>query len=254
MNDPHVVALHYKIVHDSWMDYSEAEHCDLQEDAFDVHVEDGLVRFMMKKHFATQRQAQDFVEGYILSWELDAVLRRQPGAFKLQFDRAEVEDRSPTPGVVSLGPITISSGVPRVSAQLCVSPPAYPQPPTTPLGRDANIERMLQRYVRYREGRALLPDIANFCLSVLETLAGGRKAASKRYGIAKPILARVGMLCASKGGDDARKGKGTSQDFTQLEKQFLENAVKAMIRRAAEFVHDPKLSFQQLTASDFPSA
>ena len=235
------------------MDYSEAERCSLKEDAFDVRVEEGWVTFTMKTHCPTPEQAREFVEGYILSWELDALLRRDPGAFKLQFDRAEVEDRSPSPGVVSLGPITIRSGVPRVRAQLQVSPPGYPQPPGTPLGHDADVERMVQRYVRYREGRGLLPDTANFCLTVLEHLAGGRNEASKRYGIAKPVLGKVGELCDAKGGDDARKGKGTSQDLAQLEEQFLEAAVKAMIRRAAEFVHDPTLSFQQLTSSDFPS-
>ena len=252
MNDPHVVALHFKIVHDSGIDYSRAGPSDIQEDSFDIHVEDGGVRFAMKEHFATEQQARHFVEDYIRSWELDALLRGNPGSFTLEFVRSEVKDRSPTPGVVSLGPVTIRSGVPRVRAQLTVRPPGYPQPPVNPLGRSDQIDAMVWRYVRYRPRGRGLPDLANFCLTVLEGLAGGRKGASKRYGIAETVFGRVGELCANKGGEDARKGKGVSHDFTQNERQFLDQAVKEMIRRAAEFEHDPCVSFKQLTRSDFP--
>ena len=96
--------------------------------------------------------------------------------------------------------------------------------------------------------------MAQFLLTVLEAAAGNRSAASQRYGISNRVLDRVGVLCDSKGGDDARKAKGRDHPLTQQEKQFLEEVVRAMIRRAAEFAHDPDVSFVPLTASDFPGA
>ena len=252
MNDPHVVALHYRIEHAAGVDYSKACPIDLREDAFDVHVEDGQVRFSMKTHFATERDARRVVEDYVWSWELDGLLKGGPGRFKLRFDRADIEDRSPTPGVISVAarPITVTW---RISeAQGTVLPPNYPSPPASPLGRSPDVESMCRRYVDYRQGRELITGMANFCLTVLEAAAGGRSAASQRYGIANKVLGRVGSLCDSKGGDDARKAKGLQHPLTQQEKQFLEQVVQAMIRRAAELAHNPKVSFRQLTLGDFP--
>ena len=252
MNDPHVVSLLYEIEHTASVDYSKAEAFEHCEDAFDVQVEDGRARFTMKTHFATESDARGFVEDYIRSWELHALLTGGPGTFKLRFDRANIEDRSPTTGVVSLaaGPIrlAITLGKPQVT----VSPPSYPSPPATHLGYNDDVESMLRRYVAYREDPRRLTEMSNFCLSVLVDDAGNRRAASQRYGIAKRVLDRVGVLCDSKGGDDARKAKGRDYPLTQHEKQFLEEVVRAMIRRAAEFAHDPNVSFELLTTSYFP--
>ena len=252
MNDPHVVALHYKIDHASWVDYSGAGAFDRREDAFDVHVEDGHVHFTMKTHFATERDARCLVEDYVRSWELHAVLEVGPDMFRLRFDWADIEDRSPTLGVVSLAARPITATVTMSKAQLIVSPSTYPSPPATSLERSPDVESMLRRYLRYFEDRERLPEMANFCLTVLVASAGGRAAASQRYGIAKRILNRVGILCDSKGAEDARKAKGREHALTQEEKQFLEHVVRAMIRRVAELAHDPGASFRQLTSDEFP--
>ena len=193
MNDPHVVVLHYKIDHASWVDYSGAGAFDRREDAFDVHVEDGHVHFTMKTHFATERDARCLVEDYVRSWELHAVLEGGPGTFRLRFDWADIEDRSPTLGVVSLAARPITATVTMSKAQLTVSPSTYPSPPATSLERSPDVESMLRRYLRYFEDRDRLPEMANFCLTVLVASAGGRGAPTRRirYGFLPKLFTAV---------------------------------------------------------------
>ena len=252
MNDPHVVALHYKIEHDSWVNYSRANPFDLHEDVFDLHVEDGFVTFTMKVHCGTEAEARSLVDDYARSWELHSTLAVGPGGFRLRFHHSDIEDRSPTPGVVSLRAQPITVTVELGNPELTVSPSGYPLPPAVRLGHDPDVEAMLRRYLRYREDPDRLAEVANFCLTVLMAAAGDRAAASQRYGIAISVLSRVGKLCDAKGGGGARKARGLQHPFSQNEMQFLDQVVRAMIRRAAEFAHDPNASFEQLTASEFP--
>lgn len=252
MNDPHVVALHYKIEHAASIDYSNASGFDLHEDVFDVNVENGHVRFSMNDHFATEQAARQVVEDYVWSWRLHTLLKSGPGRFKLRFDRAEIEDRSPTPGVVAVSARPVNVKFKISKAQVTISPSNYPSPPATPLRGNPDVESMRRRYVDFLQNREPLTGTANFCLTVLEAAAGCRLAALQRYGIAKSVLGRVGYLCDSKGGDDARKAKGRKHPLTQQEEQFLIQVVQAMIRRAGELAYNPNMSFKQLTRNDFP--
>ena len=109
MNDPHVVALVYKIEHDSSVDHSEAEPVDHEEERFRVRIEDRHVRVEMNQHHATEDAARRLVEPYICSWELDEALRHRPGSFKLKFARPEIVDRDSALGVVELA-ATLAGG------------------------------------------------------------------------------------------------------------------------------------------------
>ena len=100
MNDPHAVALNYRIEHASWVDWSTAKPLVLHENAFSVRVEDMRVRFLMREHHATEDDARAAVEDYLRAWELDAALQHGPDAFELRFVRSKIEDRNPTPGAV----------------------------------------------------------------------------------------------------------------------------------------------------------
>ena len=252
MNEPYVVALQYKVEHTKSIDYSRAQPCDFRASEFDVRVEEDKVCFMMKAHFATEREARNCVESYILGWELNAALLLGPDCFKLCFDWADVQDRSPTPGIVSVSARPIRFSFHVSAAQGTVSPASYPPPPSRDLERSPDVESMLHRYIGYRKNREPLTSMANFCLTVLETAARGRRAIPNRFRIATPVLTRVATLCATKGGVAARKAKGLQTELTQPEQRFLEDAVKAMIRRVAEVAHDPNSPFQQITMSDFP--
>ena len=257
MNDPHVVALNYRIEHASWVDWSRAEPLHLHHNAFDIRVEDKRVRFAMREHFAAESEARGAVENYIDAWELDAALTRGPNAFKLRFVHSEIEDRNPTPGAyhVNAGPATFT--ISASPAEGTVSPASYPPPPSKGMTRSPDVLSMYFRYVGYREGREPLAAMAYFCLDVLlastEKRQGRLPAAAKRYAISQPVLNRIANLSSKKGGAAARKAGGLLHDLTQKDRHFLEQAVTTIIRRAAEVAHNPTASLQTITMRDFAS-
>ena len=256
MNDPHVVALNYKIEHHSSVDYDKACPLDHSEDAFEIHVERNNVRFAMKRHYATKSEALEAVEDYIRAWEHLAALQCGPNEFKLVFDGAEIEDRDPTPGVVyaSAKPIHAIASLGEATAH--VSRGAYPQPPSTKMEFSRDVKLMFDRYVGYRSRPGYLADLANFCLTILvksvQAKKDRRKEAAKHYDIEYAVLDEIGRLCSQKGGAEARKAQGIDQDLSGQERQFLEEAVKAIIRRGAEVAADPNGSRNTILLSDLP--
>lgn len=52
------------------------------------------------------------------------------------------------------------------------------------------------------------------------------------------------------GPETARKAKGIDSELTSQESRFLEEAVKAMIRRVAEVAANPRGSFNTITKDD----
>ena len=257
MNDPHVVALNYKIEHHSSVDYDKACPLDHSEDAFEIHVEHANVRFAMKRHYATTSEALEAVEGYIHAWEHLAALQYGPNEFKLVFDGAEIEDRDPMPGVVHASANPVHDRI-SVSDQVTVhlSRGEYPRPPSSRMEFSRDVKLMFDRYLAFRSRLGYLAELANFCLTILENSVQAkrnrRKAAAKHYDIEYRVLDEIGRLCSQKGGAEARKAQGIHQDLSGQERQFLEEAVKSIIRRAAEVAADPNGSRAAILLSDFP--
>ena len=136
MNDPHVVALVYRIEHGPDIDWSQAAPLDKEEDSFDVRVENRRVRFALKEHYASETEARCAVEAdYIPNWEFVVGLTRGPNAFSLHFDRSQIVDRNPPPGPSPVS-VHFRTGVPTVSVSLAPPrPPAFPEPPPTAIKR-----------------------------------------------------------------------------------------------------------------------
>ncbi len=99
--------------------------------------------------------------------------------------------------------------------------------------------------------------MAYFCLTVLEISTGRqrdkRKHAALRYNISRSVLDRIEELTNSKGGRDARKGRGIARDFTLSERAWIELTVKKLIRRAAEVAEDPNQKLSTITMSNLSS-
>ena len=212
MNDPHVVALIYRVEHGNSVDYREAEPLTREEPAFRVDVKDNQARFELKKHYATEEAARNAIEAYIDDWVCHACLEHGLNYFRLQFDEAEILDRNPTSGVRHLGVTFAPLTVGPISATLTVVVPNYPAPPLEVNFSDPDVQTMYQRYMDYRQGKEKLASMANFCLTVLEDATGQkrnkRKAAAEKYQIGLSVLSEVGRLADGKGGSSARKAKG----------------------------------------------
>ena len=110
------------------------------------------------------------------------------------------------------------------------------------LRRDDDVLLMLSRYEDLCNGRDRLPSVAQFCLTVLEDLAGNRENATKKFRIERKVLDQVGELADKKWTAMARKYKGIDEELTPGETRFLENVVKVFIRRVAP---------EKITTKDF---
>ena len=256
MNDPHVVALHYNIDHDPSIAFDKAKPLDHRETAFDVRVEDKKARFTFKEHHATAKAARAAVEEFIRAWEFEAALQRGANAFTLRYHHADIEDRNPTPGVVTVSPMPATFLFRTGKASGVVSPPSYPSPPSMPLKVSPDVQSMHDHFLRYLDGRETLTSMAYFCLTVLEASTRkskeARRAAAEQHGIDEAILDKIGRLSSTKGGTDARKASGLGHALDHKEKRFLEAAIKAIIRRSAEVAANPGPSHTTITLSDLP--
>ena len=260
MNDPHVVALNYSILHDGTVKYDDAPLIECERPEFNIRVADERVRLELKTHHATEEAALRAVDRYIRSWELGTALDGRPGQFKLLFKRAEVVDRNPppsTPGKVNASSITFRFDVPNTVAVTKTSPKPYPPPPPSEMTLDPddpNVLTMFHRYRGYLKQREPLAGMAYFCLTMLENMGGGRWKAAREYKIHKDVLDKVGNITANKGGRaSARKADGINSDLTGQERHFLESATKAMIRRVAEVALHPEQPHPKITMSDLPN-
>jgi hypothetical protein len=256
MNDPHVEALHYSVRHAEDVDYEKAAPCRHDTAGFTVRIEADRAEVTMKKHHATVETARAEVEPFLRAWELTAALQLRPGEFEFAYDRAAIIDRNPTPG--STVAIIAEMGLAIDSIRAHVWRSKYPDPPPVGLERDATVEMMFDRFRLYRTGRTTLGDAANYCLTVLEYAAVGRKRAARkraaqRYNVAMTILNTLGGLADAKGGEEARKARGASKPFTGAERQWLEETMKRLIWRAAEIAGDPNALPQQITMAELPS-
>ena len=250
MNDPHVVALEYRIEHGPGIDWSRAAPLDFEEDSFDVRAANARVRFDLKKHYPSEEEARFAVEAdYIPNWEFDVCLTRGPNAFRLQFDRSEIVDRNPPPGPPTLS-AHVRAGVPRVRAELAPpAPPAFPEPPRAGIKRSPDVDSMFHRYLGHLQDKERLPGMAYFCLTVLEQTQGDRRKAAKHFAISDNVLERIGKLCG-KGGASARKHSGRNAPYTQEDERFLKFAIQKLIRRAAEVEYGPDPSRKKITLAD----
>ena len=249
MNDPHVKALHYFVKHGNSVDYSDVEPLAHNDPLFRIRAKRRNVVLEPKCHYATEEEARRAAEGFVRRWEFEAALRAQSGAFRLVYERAHIVDRDPPPsppGSVNPDPIFWSFHLsePQVTATQKLT--TFPAPPSgsvlDPDDRDAT--DMLARLDLYRLGREPLASMANFCLTVVKSAGGNKNRISKK------VLREVGRLSATKGDDVARKAIGRSHPFTEAEICFLEAAVTAFIRRAAEKAADPNRNPPCITLAD----
>lgn len=262
VNDPHVVALVFDVEHGPSVRYrDDAPRVTHDETGFRLTLEYGTARFELKEHHATEEEALERVRPYVRNWEMDACLRGRPGDFRLHFRRAEIIDRDPpppTPGTASLSPQPLVVGVTFGRPSLIGVKPAYPPPPSglTLKADDPDVATMYQRLDGYYAGREPLPSMAYFCLTVLELPfkngSGPRRRTGARYCIDKALLDEIGELSSTRGGAGSARKAAAGAELSRKEARFLEEAVKQLIRRAAEVAQRPGAAFPQITLASLP--
>ena len=239
MNDPHVVALRYRVHHHDRVDYGRAEPLAFDTPEFHVEVKDLKTRFELKQHYATKEEARQAVEPFIQNWEFVSSLSRDPGCFHLEFDGAEIIDRRPSPGVVhaSAGAARFKFSVPPARGKAYAN--AFPQPPSGIDSTHREVVVLFHRYERYKAGKEPLTSFAYYCCTEIEQSGGGRSGTARQYKLHSKLLRRIGELSSTKGGTEARKAQGAGSPLTEDERRFLERAVVRLIRRVAEYHASP---------------
>ena len=260
MNDPQVVALIYTVDHRNSVSYENAAPLRFsQSPEFDLTVEDKIARFEFKKFYADEDEARKAIEPFIQQWEFETGIRWGPNNFSLRYKKVEIIDRNPSPpepGKKGFGASVIFSGLTvTASGGVLFVNPHYPPPPAggSVDPDDDYVVKMKRRYDQYRLGRAKQPDVAYFCVTVLEVKYGSLSAAAKACGISRNVLKEIKKLSSNKGGEDSRKAEGFDDEFTRQEKRFLNRALKEVIIRAAQVAADDSQRQPQITMADLPS-
>ena len=245
MNDPHVVALLYIIEHGRSVDYSKAKPVDHEEAGFRVKITNRQMRFEFKEHYATEDAARKAIEDYVRAWEFSACLANGPDSFKLKFDYAQIEDRNPTPGVLTVNARPVRWEMKLGEPTVVVSRACYPPPPSG-LKLTHDVQTMYERYMGYLQGREPLPSMAYFCLTMIQN------SLTTGVDFSTNVAEKIRVISTRRGGQQARKDVGKDMPLTAQESHFLEEAIKVLIRRAAERTHAPDSNLQMITLSDLP--
>ena len=253
MTDLHVQALQYRLVPRKGITYQEGlPAVDRDCGAFNVRLEDEVLRVTMRDHYESIRDAEAAVQPYLDAWHVDAALRADRAEFDFEYVDAEVVDRDAGSGDVTILGRAAAALAVRISGKVAVERGSYPEPPVG-FALDPDTETLWNRWRGYVEGREPLQAMAYFCLTVLE-VHGRRAGAQKRFAVSGPVLRKFATLSTETGDPQttARKATTNPRPITSLERAWLEAAVKALVRRAGEFAAAPGAALPTITMGDLP--
>lgn len=258
MNDPHVKSLTFRLMVDDTVSFDNPPSLEEELPSFRLCLENDLLVVELKDHFPSEAGARAFVEPFLRSWELDVALSRGQSEITFEFIRSELVDRAPPlPGQQQT--IEASTGFYVMSsfdANLHVTRKQYPRPPRA-LAYTPDVESLWKRYQGFLKGREPLLSMGYFCPSLLQSTVGGRNNAAATYSIDLPVLDKLGALTSERGdASEARKIDQRSQitPLTGYERRWIQEAIKILIRRKAEYDFNPAATLSQITMSSFPEA
>ena len=253
MNDPHVVALHYELSFASDVDY-KPPHSPLsyRRADFDIELGGAHVRFIPKTHFPDRQSARAVCDPLARAWEVMIALEVGTLGVMLQYQKTEIIDRNPTPGVIELHAETFASATTFGTATLIKSFNRYPQAPDSNFLLTPDAEFLWQRYRMFKEGREPLLSMAYFVLTAIESPAGGRKAAAMALNVDESILRKIGELSSTRGDNlSARKLANAITPLQPSERMWLEKSIECLILQVGR--SQAGRSQQALTFGDLPN-
>ncbi len=271
MRKPHVSVLIYHLEMDETVAFHDPPPLEQETDAFHMRLADGVLRFEMKEHHASEQSARNRVWPHIRSWELWNALDLGRRALWFTFEKSEIVDLDPPPplppGVIEIKRAIEINTAEMVTvgfegtARLTDRRPQYPELPAGFVA-SPDVEMMWIRYELYRAGSDRITTMANMCLTVLqasaETWAAGRtnrEKAANKYGISESVLKTLGKLASEVG--DVQTARKVPKDrkfrpHAPAEIAWVEAVVRRLILRVGEWAFDPDARLPKLTMADFP--
>ena len=256
MNDPHIESLRYRLEPSKDVTFQNPTPVMLDTSTFRLRLEQNVLCIELKDHYASEEDARGMIEGYLRAWEMDAALKFGKGDISFVFEGSRIIDRRPSPpGTPQIVEASAElRGSASVTAAAHTIRRTYPTPPTR-LKVSPDVETIWHRFDGYLSNREPLPGMAYFCLSLLEGSAGGRNKAAKKYNIELAVLDKLGELTSTRGDTtEARKlNRGAPLvPLTVNERTWIVEAIKALIRRKAEYDFDPTCPLSRITIGDLP--
>jgi len=249
MRDPHVEALYYRLETGQQLAFSGPSPVERDADTFSLRLSDGQLVVRMKNHYATDTAARLAVEPYLRSWEIATALRHGPGAMKFVFERADVIDRDPPPpgaGVV-LTPVTATITVGVMAPTVLRTVSQYPDPPDS-FEASPDVVDMWERYQGYCAGEEPLPSMAKYVLTRFQQTEA-------RHTVSEKVVSKLGYLHTKVGTPRTLRKREADQEVrphTPTEIAWMEDVVRAIIRRVGEWAANPNATWPQITLKDFP--
>jgi hypothetical protein len=255
MNDPHVVTLRYRLVPASSVDYESPPPVERTLERFDFRLADGVTVATMRGHFASEQDAREAVEPYLRAYELKAALIAGLTGLRFEFDRVDIIDRRPPlPGEPQVVEATAAVACfASCAAMAHVTSRRYPEPPDG-FRVSPDVQSLFDRYSGYRAGRELLTSMAYFCLTFVEKVVfAKREEAAKALGISSAVLRELGHLANVGDWRTARKASiAERRQHEPREVAWVEEAVRLLIQRMAEYAFDPAACREPLTMANLP--
>lgn len=266
MNDPHVERLRYRLNVDSSQFSLENPQPLCQEfDGFLIRLEDEILTVEMKEHHASIQSAKEKVEEFIKDWRIYAALDFDWDILKFEYESADVIDRKASPKLPgqTTGHANLTRPMHIIEVTGTVHPlklSGYPALPTR-FRSTPDVETMWFRYQHHLQDKETYQSLGYFCLSLMQLSTGvsrgARDRASRMYRIGRDVLDKLGEITSEKGTQrDARKldSNSTLISLTDVERGWIREAVKMLVRRKGEHDFDPlaSASLKQITMADLP--
>ena len=259
MRDPHVVSLHYRLETSPTTSFRNPSPASQETSDFKMLLSDGIATFELTSHYPSEEEARKPVDNFLRAWEFDADLTLGRGEIRFVFEKSHIIDREPPPaGSYQISAKAGSIGLSFAIASAHVSRSNYPFPPHG-IKISPDVQVLWFCYQLYLEEHEQLSSMGYFCLSVIENKfkGKGRGKVEKEYNIDISVLNKLGMLTSAVGNyQTARKidKNHTLRPYTNQEIRWIEEAVKKLIRRVAEYDFDPQASqkLPLITMADLP--
>lgn len=237
MRDPHVEAIYFSVGSSEDISYENPDPLEFCNHLGAFILKEGVLKVIPAEHFRSGADANMALEGFLRSWEIEADIKRNVGMIRFSYTRADVIDRDPPPigepqfiHAEGFATVTVSC-----SASLHLVASRYPEPPER-FSATEYAQHAYRRWMNFHTGREPLQAMAYFVLTLFQKPIGTRADACRHFMVDRDVLNRIGELCSNRGDImTARKVDSlTFQELSDIEKKWLETAVKRLIHRMGE--------------------
>lgn len=231
MNDPTVTAIHYRLEFADGVVFSPPEGSLTAEMAdFNLLLVGQSITLTPHQHFATREAARAAADPAMRSWAVEMNIRLGFTEAQVKYDRTDLVDRRPTPGLIVLQAESSVSTWVVADATLVRGLNRYPPPPDDQFVLSPDVESLWARYVNYKKGREPLLSMAYFTFTMLTLGGSGRPDAATRLNVEESVLRKLSELSSTRGDlMTARKSSPDWRPLSDTENVWLTTAIPRLI-------------------------